>query len=87
MELFFSSFTSSNPSIGTANVANCTCSVSFTVGQIFCNGAPTSAVVTFPSSTQINIAIPTSPVARNCVAYSSSTNTQFVQFNFTTPAD
>jgi hypothetical protein len=52
-----------------------------------CNGASTSATVTFSNTTQINIALPTSSVSRSCVAYSSSTNSQFIQFNFTTPPD
>ncbi|MFY2564312.1 hypothetical protein ACN469_42365 [Corallococcus terminator] len=86
-ELYYSSFTSVNPSIGTASFTHLNCFNGFTVGQISCNGSPVSATVTYSDTQQINIAIPTSGVARNCVAYSSSTNTQYIRFDFVAPAN
>ncbi|HYO59794.1 hypothetical protein [Archangium sp.] len=86
VELYYN-FSSSNPSVGTLNVVTSTCSKTFNIGQIVCDGAPVSVGVSHTSFSQINITLPRSSVARNCVAFSSSQNYQYVEFNFTTPPD
>ncbi|NTX02476.1 MULTISPECIES: hypothetical protein [unclassified Myxococcus] len=85
LELYYSNFTSSNPSIGTASFNSLSCVNGFSVGQIVCNGSPVSATVTYSDTQQLNIAIPASSVARSCVAHSSSTNSQYIRFAFTVP--